>query len=39
MTTAGGRDVVFSIIVNGAQAAAAQPRIDMLLATLAADSD
>jgi D-alanyl-D-alanine carboxypeptidase/D-alanyl-D-alanine-endopeptidase (penicillin-binding protein 4) len=37
LTTAGGRDVVFSLLVNGDGAAAAQPVIDGLLAALAAD--
>jgi D-alanyl-D-alanine carboxypeptidase len=38
MTTAGGRDVVFSIIVNGDEAGATQPAIDTVLARVAADA-
>jgi D-alanyl-D-alanine carboxypeptidase/D-alanyl-D-alanine-endopeptidase (penicillin-binding protein 4) len=37
LKTAGGRDVVFSVLVNGDGAAAAQPAIDALLAAVAAD--
>jgi D-alanyl-D-alanine carboxypeptidase/D-alanyl-D-alanine-endopeptidase (penicillin-binding protein 4) len=37
LTTAGGRDVVFSVLVNGDGAAGAQPVVDGLLAALAAD--
>ncbi len=38
MTTAGGRDVVFSIVANGDAAGDVQPAIDSLLAALAADT-
>ena len=38
LTTAGGRDVVFSILVNGAGAAASVDAIDELVVALASDN-